>query len=133
MSRPKHWWYYNAVRAIRAYPELCSRKEDARRQSITAGAEPGRRGSGAGRPTEKAAMRGLAPREEADMEAVRRALEDLESDPREDDIVRVVRLYHWKGVRNFETVGDLAHLSPRTARRYNSRFVAAVARHMGYK
>ena len=126
MSRPKYWWYGNVVRTIRNYPALRQAKDALQAVSATANYSGMPEGSG-GRTTEESALRQLSPREESDLDAVGRALERVS-----DEVRAVVRLYHWKGVRNFETVGDLLHMSRNTAKRRNSRFVFEVARNMGY-
>ena len=126
MSRPKYWWYGNVVRTIRNYPALRQAKDALQTVSATANYS-GMPGGSGGRATEESALRQLSPREESDLDAVERALERVS-----DEVRDVVRLYHWKGVRNFETVGDLLHMSRNTAKRRNSRFVFEVARNMGY-
>lgn len=88
--------------------------------------------TGAKRKTENAALRGLSRREEAELEAVRRAIEDIGRSETGGEVLRVVELYHWKNIRNFETVGYLAHMSSNTAKRRNSKFVYTVAKNMGY-
>ncbi len=126
MSRPKYWWYGNVVRTIRNYPALRQAKDALQAVSATANYS-GMPGGSGGRKTEDSALRQLSPREESDLDAVEQALERVS-----DEVRDVVRLYHWKGVRNFETVGDLLHMSRNTAKRRNSRFVFEVARNMGY-
>lgn len=126
MSRPKYWWYGNVVRTIRNYPALRQAKDALQAVSATANYS-GMPGGSGGRTTEESALRQLSPREESDLDAVEQALERVS-----DEVRDVVRLYHWKGVRNFETVGDLLHMSRNTAKRRNSRFVFEVARNMGY-
>ena len=126
MSRPKYWWYGNVVRTIRNYPALREAKDALQTVSVTANYS-GMPGGSGGRKTEDSALRQLSPREESDLDAVEQALERVS-----DEVRDVVRLYHWKGVRNFETVGDLLHMSRNTAKRRNSRFVFEVARNMGY-
>ena len=114
------------VRTIRNYPALRQAKDALQTVSATANYS-GMPGGSGGRTTEESALRQLSPREESDLDAVERALERVS-----DEVRDVVRLYHWKGVRNFETVGDLLHMSRNTAKRRNSRFVFEVARNMGY-
>lgn len=126
MSRPRYWWYGNVVRVIRNYPALRDMKNIVQTTSTTANYSGVPGGSG-GRKTESTALRQLSPREEADLEAVELAMERVSS-----EVLDVVRLYHWKGVRNFETVGSLLHMSRNTAKRRNCRFVWEVARNLGY-
>ncbi len=127
MSRPRYWWYGNVLRVIRNYPALRAAKDAVQSVSTTANYSGAPGGSGGSRRTENSALRQLSPREEDDLDAVERAMERVS-----DEVLEVVRLYHWKGVRNFETVGYRLHISPRTARRRNGRFVWEVAKNMGY-
>jgi len=127
MSRPRYWWYGNVLRVIRNYPALRAAKDAAQSVSTTANYSGTPGGSSGSRKTENSALRQLSPREEDDLAAVENAMERVSG-----EVLEVVRLYHWKGVRNFETVGAMLHMSRNTAKRRNSRFVLEVARNMGY-
>lgn len=132
MSKPSHWWYYNVVKAIKAYPALTRAKGEIQTASMTANYSGMPKNHEPGRTTENSALRQLAPREEADLYAVRLAIEDIERDQYGGEIMGVVNLYHWKGVHNFDTVGDMLSMSGTTAKRRNARFVREVAKNMGY-
>ena len=132
MSRPKYWWYGNVLRVIRAYPAMLRRAEELKRQAVTP-SYSGLPGSGRpGRRTEQAALRELSQREQQELEAVGRAIEDLGRAPDGKEILRVVELYHWQGIRNFETVAEITHLGRNTAKRRNARFIYTVAAYLGY-
>lgn len=132
MSRPKYWWRPNVERVIRNYPLLREKKNARQVQNMIASYSGMPRGGGAGRNTESAALRCLSPREEDDLRAVEKAIEEVGCQELGSEVLRVVELYHWRGVRNFETIGDMAHMSERTARRRNERFISAVARNLHY-
>ena len=132
MSRPKNWWHGNVIRAIRAYPTLKQAKQALQAVSVTAGYSGMPGSHEPGRTTEASAIRQLAPREEDDLRAVERAIETIGQDQYAESIIRVVELYDWKGIRNFDTVGDMLHMSERTVRRRRSRFCKEVAKNMGY-
>lgn len=132
MSRPRYWWRAVVEKVIRNYPDLRARKNAKQGQAVTPSYSGMPRGGGAGRNTESAALRGLSPREEADLRAVEKAIEEVGRQELGGEVLRVVELYHWRGVRNFETIGDMAHMSERTARRRNERFINAVARNLHY-
>ena len=135
MSRPHYynWWRGNVTTIIRRYPMLRARKEAKQAQSLTANYSGMPKGGGAGRNTEAVALRGLSAEEERCLRAVEKAIEDVGRQQTGGEVLRVVEMYHWRGVRNFETVGDLLHMSRNTAKRRNDKFVAAVARNLGYR
>ncbi len=132
MSRPRYWWYRNVCSAIGQYPALCERVGELGRQSVTASFSGMPHGSGVGRPVEGAALRAVSAREYDDYRAVQRAIEAANGWPDGDAVLEVVRLWHWMRVKNFDFIADSLHMSERTARRYNSRFVYECARNMGY-
>lgn len=132
MSRPRYWWYYNVARAIKCYPILTKAKGDAQSGSVTANYSGMPKDRNPSRTTENSALRQLAPREESDLYAVSLAIDDMRRAQDGDEVLRVVELYHWKGVHNFETIGDLLHMGATTAKRRNARFVYEVAKNMGY-
>lgn len=132
MSRPRYWWRAVVEKVIRNYPDLRARKNAKQGQSVTASYSGMPRGGGAGRNTESAALRCLSPREEADLRAVEKAIEEVGRQELGGEVLRVVELYQWKGVRNFETIGEMLHMGRNTAKRRNERFLYAVAKNMGY-
>lgn len=132
VSRPRYWWYRNVCAAIGQFPVLRDRIDDRGRQSVTASVSGMPHGSGVGRPAEAAALRAVCAREYDDYIAVQRAIETVKGWPDGDLVLEVVRLWHWMRVKNFDYIADKLHVSERTARRYNSRFVYLVARNMGY-
>lgn len=132
MSKPKYWWYANVGRTIRAYPQLVGAKAQRQAGKLTASYSGMPRAGGVGRSTEGCALRQLSAREEADLWAVKQAIEELEQGDGGAEILQVVELYHWKGVGNFDTIGDLLYMSANTAKRRNAAFVYCVAKHMGY-
>lgn len=132
MSKPGHWWYSIVTKAIKAYPALAQAKGEVQAVSVTASYSGMPRNHESTRATEDSALRQLAPREEADLYAVRLAIEDIGRDQYGGEILGVVNLYHWKGVHNFDTVGYMLNMSGTTAKRRNARFVREVAKNMGY-
>lgn len=84
------------------------------------------------RKTESAALKELSPREQQELEAVERAIEDIGRQKDGAQVLKVVELYHWVGIYNLDTVAEFAHTTTITAKRRNARFVYAVARNLGY-
>lgn len=132
MSNPKYWWYYGVVRVIRSYPVLRELKDARQAQSVTATwtGMPGAH-MDANRKTESVALRQLSPREEDDIRAVELAIETISQAVDGGEVMAVVRLYHWRRY-DFATIAYKQHISERTARRMNGRFVHEVAKNMGY-
>ena len=125
----KYWWMINVHRTIRAYPELRMRKDDTQRQSIIASysSDP-HGGSGAKRNTEMAALRGLAPAEEAALDAIEQSL--AEADLRSPEIRRMVKLHYWDGW-TMEQIARSMHVSRETVIRWNGWIVRKIAARMG--
>lgn len=132
MSRPRYWWYRNVCAVIAAYPGLCARIDALDGQSVVASSGGMPHGAGAGRPAEDAALRAVCAREYDDCAAVRRAVDAAREWADGEMVLEIVRLWHWTRVKNFDYIADRLHMSERTVRRYNARFVYEVARNLGY-
>lgn len=111
---------------------MAQRANEIKQQAVTPSYSGLPAGGALRRKTEIAALRELSPREQLELDAVMRAIEDLGRAPDGKEVLQVVELYHWRGIRNFETVADLAHMGRNTAKRRNAKFVYAVARYLGY-
>lgn len=132
MSKPKNWWWGNALRLIRAYPELQRKKQDVQAARMTQQYTGMPQSKQPGRTTEQTALRQLTQQEEIALSAVERALEQLRLLPDGQWRVKAVQLYHWGRVRNLGQVAYMCNTSERTARRWNSDFVYNVAQKAGY-
>lgn len=132
MSRPRYWWYGNICRVIAQYPTLKEAVAEAGTQSVTTAYSGMPHGSGAGRSTEGAALRAVSNREYDDFAAVSRAIAAASAWPDGELVLAVVNLWHWKRMKNFESIGDALHIGCSTAKRKNSKFVYEVAKNMGY-
>lgn len=132
MSKPRYWWYRNVCAAIGQYPALKEKIDEASMQSVTASFSGMPHGSGASRSTENAALRAVSNREYDDYSAICRAIATASEWPDGEMVLAVVNLWHWKRLKNFEYIADTLHVSERTARRYNSKFVYETAKNMGY-
>lgn len=124
----KYWWMANVQRIIRAYPELRERKDATQQQSTTASYSAQPRGSGAGRTTEMAALRGLEPEEERYMDAILMALDY--ADLRGPEIRRLVQLHYWRGY-SMQATANTLHVTMVTASRWNGWICRKVAALLG--
>jgi hypothetical protein len=132
MSRPKFWWYHNVSAVIGQFPKMADRAQDNEAQSVIASYSAMPRNPWPSRSTENSAVRALSSRERDEYEAVKESIEYFKTAKDGTEILQVVALYYWKGVRNFETVGDLLHMSEKLARLRNRVFVYHVAEKIGY-
>ena len=126
--RTHHWWMANIQRTIRAYPDLRARKDAAQAQSVTASYSADPRGGGAGRTTEQAALRGLAPGEEQAIDAIERALAD--ADLKEQEIRKFVQLHYWQG-HTMLMISRRMNVSVRTLSRWNGWICRRIAANLG--
>jgi RinA family phage transcriptional activator len=132
MSRPRYWWYHNVIAAIGQFPKMAERARDEEAQNVIANYSAMPRNPMPSRSTENSAVRALSSRERDEYEAVKESIEYFQSARDGKEILMVVDAYHWKGVHNFETVGDLLHMSEHTARLRNRVFIYHVAEKLGY-
>ncbi len=144
MSRPKYWWYASVVRTIRAYPALTARKRAVQEQAMVANygtravLQSGKevnvllpRSCRGSRTTEDAALRTLSAREEADLDAVERAIERMRGRKDGDMILAAVRLVDWEG-HSVQAAAERIPAAVSSVKRWRRRFIYAVAKNMGY-
>lgn len=118
----------NVQRTIRAYPELRERKDAIQAQSVTAAYSSEPRGGSAGRSTEQAALRGLAPAEEAALNAVDLAL--AEADLKGPEIRKFVQMHYWQGA-TMEHTAYWLNVSRQTVIYWNRMLTRRVASLLG--
>ena len=130
MSKPRYGWWAYAKYMARNYPALCKKAEELQKQSVTAayGAQEGK-ASLPGRTTEAAALRQLPPAEQAELDAVRYAVELMASKPGSGPLrLRLIELVYWKRSHNLYGAAMRVHISEATAKRYNGEFLRAIAK-----
>ena len=132
MSKPRYDWYGNVIRIIRYYPKLAMAKADLQKQSTISNYSGMPKLKNISRTTETLASKQLSEKEEEEYWAVYHAIEDIKQLNIGKEILEVVELYHWRGVRNFDTVGYMSNMSESKAKRYNSKFVYTVAKKLKY-
>ena len=130
MSKPRYGWWAYAKYMARNYPALCKKAEQLQAQSVTAayGTQEGR-ASLPGRTTEVAALRQLPPTEQAELDAVRIAVELMAAKPGSGPLrLKIIEMVYWRQSHNLYGAALAVHVSEATARRYNGEFLRAVAR-----
>lgn len=131
MSKPYPYWWRYAQGMIRLYPERAAALGDLHAPGLTAryGAAPG--GGESGRTTEAVALRQLPPAEQAEYDAVRRALEWAAAQPDGKLRLRMVRMVYWgRRYRLYAAAGKVGVSYP-TAKRWNGQIIRRVAVNRG--
>jgi RinA family phage transcriptional activator len=132
LSKPRFWWYYSVVAAIGQYRNMINIIKDKEAQNLIANYSAMPRSGGVSRSTENAAMRALSAREYEEYIAIKYAVEAVLQTKDGNEILRVVSMYHWDRLKNFDIIASKVNISERTARRRNSQFVYLVAKNMRY-
>lgn len=124
-------WYPRAVRLIRLYPQLRSRK-DSSCGSITQkySAVPG--GRSPSRTTENAALKQLAPIDDLSLDIVQAAINEALARPHGDLTLEIIRRVDWDKTHTLENISAVLPVSRMTAQRYRSGFIRLVAKKAGW-
>lgn len=144
MSKPRERWWTYARNCVRAYPELKRRYEQLHEMPVTRQPKEivdpttGKRadfygaggGGGAQRQIEQTVMRELSRRDQKELDAVRLALEAIALRPDGDSRIRFIEHYHFQGLK-MQDGAYRAHISERTAKRWNRELIYLVARNLG--
>jgi hypothetical protein len=133
MSKPAHSWHFIVLRVLRNYPELYSRREQLRQQSVTAGYSGMSGGGGNSRKTETAALRQLSPREESDLEAVLKTIRTAERWIEGKTTLRIIEMVDWRRTHTIQGAEEALYLGEDTGKDLRSRFINELAKNMGYK
>lgn len=131
MSKPRHIWWSYVQGMIRKYPERAAALDELHAVAVTARYAEGPGGSDAGRTTESVALRQLPKCEQAEYDAVRRALEYIASKP--DGLLRMklVKLVYWDRTHKLYAAAREIGVSERTAQRWNHALTNRVAVNYG--
>ena len=130
MSRRRGWWYHTRD-IVRNYPTLWENLQELRRPSLVPGTEGVPGGSELGRSTEQLALRVLPPVKQLDLAAVQTAIRKTQALPDGKARLQIIDLTHWKGSHTIVGAAAEAHVSTRTAYRWQNDFFLLVARIRG--
>jgi hypothetical protein len=133
MSKPAHSWHFIVLRVLRNYPELYSRREQLRQQSVTAGYAGIPGGGGNTRKTEAAALRELSPREESDLDAVIKTIKAAEKWKDGELALRIIEMVDWRQTHTIRGAEMQLNLRENFGKKLRSRFINELARNLGYK
>lgn len=133
MSKPRYRWWEFAKKMIRDYPTLKEAWNDAHAQSVTANLSGMPRGGSSGRTIESIALRQLAPDDQKDYDAVRRAIELTKLRPDGDKRIELISYVYWAKKRlRIKDAALLLHISEDTAKGWHGEFVRLVGKCYGY-
>ncbi len=123
-------WYPRAVRLIRLYPQLRSRKDSS--GSITQRYSPVPGGKSPSRTTENVALKQLAPIDDLSLDIVQAAINDALVKPHGDLTLEIIRRVDWDRTHTLENISAILPVSRMTAQRYRSGFIRLVAKKAGW-
>ena len=131
MSKPRYKWWSYVKWMIRLYPERVAELRRRQEASVTANynAMPG--GSDPARTTETLGLVSLGNPADREMDAVRRAIEDISALPDGSLRLQQIQLYHWARTHTLDGASAAVNVSERTGREWNAEFIRAVAAHFG--
>lgn len=131
MSRPRYIWWSYVQGMVRKYPVRAAALGELHAVGMTAryDAQPG--GGGPGRTTEAVAMRQLPPTEQREYDAVRSVLEEIASRPDGALRIELVRMVYWDRTHRLHAAARALDVSERTAGRWNSEMLYAIAKKYG--
>ena len=128
MSSPRYGWWSYAKAMIRSYPQLHKEYEQLHSQKITASISGMPGGGGASRTTENVAMRRLPGTQQAEHDAVAKAIELTKGKSYGKDALKLVDLVFWKCRCNVTGAAVRLNFSKTTAFRYHREFIQLVGK-----
>ena len=132
MSKPRYKWWSYVRWMIRLYPERVAELRRRQEANVTA-AYGGRTPSGTDihRSTENLGTVSLGATVDREMQAVRRALEDISALPNADLRLRIIEMYYWKRTHTLDGASYAVNVADVTGRRWNAEFIGLVAKYFG--
>ena len=131
MSRPRYGWWGYVKDIIRRYPSLKEEYADLHTQTVTPSYAGMPGGGSASRATELIAVRELPSNKQREYEAVKRAIAATERMNASRDRLKIIKLVFWDRSHTLDGAARMIPCSYRTARRYHSEFIMAVASFYG--
>lgn len=131
MSKPRYKWWGYIKNVIRDYPRLKQEYEALHEQSITPNMSGMPVGGEISRMVEKIAIRELPGTKQREYEAVRRAIAATQRLDTARETLDIIDMVFWKNTHTLSGAAYQTNLSYETAKRYQRRFIAMVARNYG--
>lgn len=127
MSKPRYKWWGYIKNVIRAYPGLKREYESLHEQSVTANTSGMPGGGDVSRGTENIALRELPGPQQAEYEAVRKAVAVTEQMRTGADRLTLMNLVFWKQSHTLQGAAMAVNVSYDTAIDYHGDFIMTVA------
>ena len=127
LSKPRYKWWGYIKGVIREYPELKKQYDELHRQNVTASLTGMPSGGSVSRGTENIAIKELKKPKQAEMEAVRLAIQATERMKTGKDRMRIVQLVFWKQSHTLQGAAMAIPVSYDTAINYHGDFIMTVA------
>lgn len=127
MSAPRYIWWSYVQGMIRKYPERAMALAEKHSVGVTARYSLAFGGGGAGRTTERVALRELSPVEQKEYDAVRLALDQLAVMPDGGMRLKLVRMVYWDRTHRLYAAARQIGISERTAKRWNGALIRQIA------
>ena len=127
MSRPRYKWWGYVKNMIRAYPSLKKEYDDLHEQSVTPNLSGMPGGGEVSRGTENIALRELSGPNQAEYDAVRKAIAITEHMRTGADRLKLMDLVFWKNSHTLQGAAMVIHVSYETAVEYHRDFIMVAA------
>ena len=128
MSKPRYDWWSYVKGMIRRYPEMHAEYTELHRQNVTQPLSGMPGGGNISRSAEAAAIRELPGTRQREYNAVYNAIEQTKKIPWSGELrLQLISLVFWQRSHTLEGAALACNCSYRTARRYHSDFIMAVA------
>ena len=131
MSKERYIWWGYVKGMVRGYPAKAAELNEMRTMGMTARYQVTAGGRKPGRSTEMVALRELPAVQQKEFNAVRKALEWISAKPDGELRMKMVRLVYWKQTHRLYAAAREIGISERTAKRWNSELLCAVAKEYG--
>lgn len=131
MSHPRYDWWGYCKGMIKRYPLLAAEREALRDPNLIADYSGQPRGGSPGNPTAQGACRTLPGVKEREYQAVADAIRITMKERDGRDRLKLIELMFWARSHTLHGAATAIGVSYRTANRWHSEFIRAVAKNFG--
>lgn len=134
MSNAKYDWWGYIKGVIRRYPALRAECAAIHMQSIIARyGESGRNSGGEQRKTEATAIKSLSFIKQKELESVEKAIKEARNLNSGEERIKLIDIVFWQRTHTLTGAAAQCYISERTARRWHTDFIKAVAKFYGFE
>ena len=131
MSKPRYIWWSYAKKMAQQYPDLQKQEEQLQKQNYVFALDGMPKKKKIADPTADAVTRQLAPDKAAELDAVRKAIEETQRKPNGNDRMQVVHDVLFTQRYTIAGAAMRVPCSERTAKEWHRDFVRLVAKYRG--